>query len=349
MHLKDDYLTKNKSKVLKFIGVLLMINLHLFAFPERIKPYTYKSLFLLKEIPIEYFLAKGSGIAAQIFLFMSGYGMYIQGKMDYKSMLIRIKNIYLEYWLIFIVFIPLGYYLKVYKFEEKEFFLNFFALKTTYNGEWWFLKVYILQILMYPILVYCIDKKSKLMLGIGVLLTFLGMILNKLCQLKGIENIGLSVITNTLICYYPFICGIYVAKNKIFTKFSKLKINNKICLFLVIGLIIIIQNIKYINYIANLFLVPLFIYLLGGLNVEKSKLFLKLSKYTTGIWLVHSFFCYYYFKEIIFMPKYSILIFIWNIVLSIMVVEIINRIKKYLQFIKLNTPIILIKKCYQQK
>ncbi|WP_330112130.1 hypothetical protein VSU16_12370 (plasmid) [Cetobacterium somerae] len=94
----------------------------------------------------------------------------------------------------------------------------------------------------------------------------------------------------------------------------------------------IIQNIKYINYIANLFLVPLFIYLLGSLNIEKSKVLLKLSEYTTGVWLIHSFFCYYYFKEITFMPKYSILIFIWITVLSIIVVEIINRIKKYLLF-----------------
>ncbi|WP_330112131.1 acyltransferase family protein (plasmid) [Cetobacterium somerae] len=223
MYLKDNYLTKDKNKALKFIAILLMINLHLFAFPERIKPYTYKSLFFFKDTSIEYFLAKGSSIVVQIFLFLSGYGMYIQEKRDYKNILIRIKNIYLEYWLIFIIFVPLGYYLKIYKFEEKEFFLNFFALKSTYNGEWWFLKVYILQILIYPILVYYIDKKSKLVLMIAILLTFLGMVLNKYCLLKEIDSIVLNLIANTLICCYPFICGIYVAKNRIFTRFSQIK------------------------------------------------------------------------------------------------------------------------------
>lgn len=55
MYLKDNYLTRDKSKIIKFIAVLLMINLHLFSFRERIKPYDSKNLFLLKDTPIEYF------------------------------------------------------------------------------------------------------------------------------------------------------------------------------------------------------------------------------------------------------------------------------------------------------
>lgn len=86
-------------------------------------------------------------------------------------------------------------------------------------------------------LVYYIDQKSKLVLGIAILLTFLGMVLNKYCLLKEINSIGLNLIANTLICCYPFICGIYVAKNRIFARlsnFSKIKINNKACFLLLL-------------------------------------------------------------------------------------------------------------------
>jgi hypothetical protein len=41
------------------------------------------------------------------------------------------------------------------------------------------------------------------------------------------------------------------------------------------------------------------------------------GKYSTYIWLTHTFFGYYYFQKITFAPRYSWLIFLWCMALSI--------------------------------
>ena len=88
-----------------------------------------------------------------------------------------------------------------------------------------------------------------------------------------------------------------------------------------------IEKFNYIRHAFNFLLVPLFICLLSMFKLEKSKFILMISKYTTGIWLIHSFFCYYYFKQLAFFPKYSVLILIWIIFLSTICTSVINYIK----------------------
>jgi hypothetical protein len=41
------------------------------------------------------------------------------------------------------------------------------------------------------------------------------------------------------------------------------------------------------------------------------------GKYSTYIWLTHTFFGYYLFQKLTFFPKYSPLIFLWCMILSI--------------------------------
>ena len=41
----DKQITKDKSKGIKFIAVLIMVILHVFGFPDRIAPYSYISIF----------------------------------------------------------------------------------------------------------------------------------------------------------------------------------------------------------------------------------------------------------------------------------------------------------------
>ena len=61
-----------------------------------------------------------------------------------------------------------------------------------------------------------------------------------------------------------------------------------------------------------------------------------ISKHSTNMWLTHMFFYMIYFKELVFAPKYPILIFIWLIVLCIAKSNIINIIHNpIIKFIEL--------------
>ena len=43
-----------------------------------------------------------------------------------------------------------------------------------------------------------------------------------------------------------------------------------------------------------------------------------LGKYSTFIWLSHTFWIYYYFQPVVLLPRYSILIYLWSVLLSLL-------------------------------
>ena len=48
------------------------------------------------------------------------------------------------------------------------------------------------------------------------------------------------------------------------------------------------------------------------------------AKHSTNIWLTHTFWCYYFGQQIVLLPKYSILIYLWLLILSLLSSYIIN-------------------------
>ena len=62
---------------------------------------------------------------------------------------------------------------------------------------------------------------------------------------------------------------------------------------------------------------------------NRVELFLSyISTHSTNIWLTHMFFYMIFFSDLVYAPKYSILIFIWLMVLCIATSYIINTIYK---------------------
>ena len=258
--------------------------------------------------------------------------MYLLGEQTYKQIFKRIKNLYFEYWGVFFIFVPLGYYLGKYKFNIKEFLYNLMGLISSYNAEWWFLRAYIAYMIVYPLSRKLVKKYPNISLIGAMLITGSGMILGKLIRMNLIpNNLFFSILASILEYYYPFICGMVVVEKGYFDKLKSFleskNINFKFLFIVVVIFICWIEKFHYIRHAFNFLLVPLFICLLSMFKLEKSKFILMMSKYTTGIWLLHSFFCYYYFKKLAFFPKYSILILIWIIFLSTICTIVINYIK----------------------
>lgn len=58
--------------------------------------------------------------------------------------------------------------------------------------------------------------------------------------------------------------------------------------------------------------VPFFVYLVVRVieAIRLSQLLAYIGKYSFPMWLLHSFFCYYYFQSFIYSPRWSPLIFI---------------------------------------
>ena len=107
----DTIITREKSLYLKCFAILLMLIHHLFTFSDRLPEGGYISLFSLQGLTVEQFLGGFGKVCVCIFLFLSGYGLYIsyyQKEITVNSVVQRIFKFYLQFWVVFIIFIPLG-------------------------------------------------------------------------------------------------------------------------------------------------------------------------------------------------------------------------------------------------
>lgn len=322
--MKDNSISKQKNLILKSVAVILMVILHTFGFPARISSEEYISLGMINETPVELLIANFGSICVGIFLFLSGYGMYqtYSNNVSYKGIFNRILKLYLNLWTVFILFLPIAFFNGTYNFNLIEFLLNLFALKSNYNAEWWFVRLYIMLLLMYPILLELLGKyNNKKLIAFSFLINIIGFILTKLSYVLGINNLGLELFSILLGGQFLFVLGIVIAKNGYFDKLGN-KFNLKqsfyvIYLIVFIPIMAIIIEIPILGEILKLVLIPVFIFLITN-SINRSKILEWLGKHSTNIWLTHSFFCYYLFQKLTFAPRYSILIFIWIMMLSIL-------------------------------
>lgn len=186
---KEDYSS------LKVIALIMMVLLHTFAFKDRLNGHNYISFFpKVNGKEIEYYIAQSSRICVGIFVLLTGYSLSLK---KYK-ILEKYKKFYFNYLIIFFIFIPIGYYQKFYTFEIKEFILNILGIKPTYNGEWWYIREYLLLLLTYPIL----KKQNKNFIYLCFILSIAGLGISK--YLKHI-NIIIYILAQYLTYLYLFV------------------------------------------------------------------------------------------------------------------------------------------------
>jgi len=351
----DDYkFTKSHTEIAKGIAILLMICFHLFGFPNRILNVDYISIVPLTQGHYEYLLGRFGYICVPIFLFLSGYGLYLsymkKNKFTFLDALTKGKSFLLNYWMVFILFVPIGliwfHNSNRYSWNFYVFISNFFALNSSYNSEWWFARLYIELVLLFPIIKHFLSKNNIYIVSTSLLLCILqskfDMLFKIQPQLLFIKkSIFYNDIVNILLWQIVFVMGCLIAKHNLFKvtnmylKQYKLE-KNVLQIFFV--LIIIIAGIKIPNlinisptYVAIL-ITPIFVLLSTNvINVSIIKyIFIVLGKHSGNMWLTHTFFAYYYFQKIVFYPEFSVIIVIWVCLLSITSSIIIKAISSRL-------------------
>lgn len=85
---------------------------------------------------------------------------------------------------------------------------------------------------------------------------------------------------------------------------------------LIFSVSIIILFIFPIKTLIYSIVTPVIVFSLSKI-IKRSNILIILGGNSNNIWLTHTFFCYYYFSKLTFAPKYSVLIIIWNVLLSL--------------------------------
>lgn len=322
-------MTKHETNIMKGVAIMLMLFLHLF----NQTPYEslYEDIFYLGDTSFVYLLSRACNPVA-FFLMLGGYGMYYVYQKGDKNKYIRILKLYTHYWVILSIFLIIGYFI----FDKQigsfgTLISNITGFKTTYNAEIWFLLPYVLLSVSSSWLFSFTDRfKTKYVLGIQLFIY--------LCTSFLISKYGESFIYKNNWIYvpllyfhlmFPFYLGAMSVKHQIFQKISandftkKIKPFGFLILILLIALRVILKTGALHTFYAYAFIIIF-------LNSKRLSFFDKvlsfLGKHSMNMWMIHSWFCYYLFKDFIYGFKYPILIYIILLAISLCCSILINFI-----------------------
>ncbi|WP_416261073.1 acyltransferase family protein [Gibbsiella quercinecans] len=326
-------ISKGKSNYLKGIAIILMLAHHLFSFPERISPevsINYIGILPGTDMYIETYLGLFGRICVAMFLFLSGYGFSLRREVSAKYIFGKLKNLYISYWLVIFIFVPIGiifYPGPTFSTSITTFIENLIGIKSTYNGEWWFFRLYVLYLLSLPLLIklnnYTLLLVMLLAAGIGKVLTS--------------HDLVPLFISDYFVWLLPFGLGMVFGRANDFPKnaliakvLNKIETTPAIWLFLLTAItFILLKNLGLI--LAT----PLFISALmkssEKINATLYGVVDALGRHSMYMWLTHSFYCYHFAQKAIFYPMYTPLILMLLIAVSYLTSVVLAHIERMIK------------------
>lgn len=316
--------SRQDTKALKGVAILLMLMHHLLAFPDRLPTkYQYAvSAAALKQLTTVGSFGK---ICVYIFMFLGGLGLAKQIQAHRFHLHKKIWGLYRVYWRVFLIFVPLGFlffskqprYSKAFmwnrfaRFSFGKFLQNLTGYASSYNGEWWFVRVFVAAIFLGTIYYYLTEKINNVYLETGLVLftsVFTVKFLPALIKLSPFSSLASSYLwmqlfmPNAFICSYLF--GIVFGKYDVFANLRRLFSSYNAFWRAMVGLLLIacafyFQENVFVN-VSEMMLVitPVFMtgcLLLLDLSAKASKVLRYFGRMSTNLWLIHTFFCYYFY------------------------------------------------------
>lgn len=325
-------LSKEDSKILKGYSILIMIWLHTFLYKNDVD--SLYNLIFIGQTPLVTIIHNFCGICVFLYLFLGGYGLYITYTNKKLQSFRRIFFLYLNYWIVFALMIPIGCIIRpeLYPGNLSKFILNLIAWDYSYNSSWWFLFPYILIMFTSGLLFKLLNKIRGWRL---FTLTFFIYLITS----YSISRYGDKYFFNNLLLYIPllyfhllnaFLTGAIFAKYNIFdymnNQIRKIPHSNYVCIISIIGLILFKGYIT--TSIINIFVVCLLFILIHNLAhpIWLENVLYKLGEGSTNMWLVHVFICYYFMHDFTYSLKYPILVYFFVVVSSFIIHLIIKPI-----------------------
>ncbi len=329
-----------KSNQLKSIAILMMLCLHLFNRPFQ---GVFVPVLFIGNQPLSYYISLFCDACVPIFAFVSGYGLFYkfkEAKTEYwKGNKTRIRNLYINYWIILFLFVLLlGSVLgKVdYIGDISTFFMNFTALNTSYNGAWWFMTIYLLFVITSSFWFQLLLKWNPIFYLILLLVLYILGFYFRIYSGSMSTSIfikWLHVQSALYFCtLFQFMLGAFTLHYRWHSKISivvqMLPFKNYLLVLAIVALVILH------GLVPNFFIAPFIglVFILIYCQMDISSFFQKIidffTPHATNIWLIHMFFYLIYFPNLIYSPKYPVLIFFWLVLWCLAASYLVNSIQR---------------------
>ncbi len=321
--------TREDTQAMKGIAIILMFVHHLFCFPERLaEGVSYTPMFWVGPVTAEVYLGNFGRICPFMFAFLGGLGTYIgcsrfQGKELDSRIWKRIKGLYISFWQVFAIFIPLCLLLKVdgITSDLNSLILNISGVNPFFNGEWWFFTPYVLLMAAFPPLLavsrkmtsFCSELMAIFVVYVGIAVMFPAMagyawadalmkspmfqLFLKMLRLLPTFWLGCLFAKHDIlgqvkdVCSGSLLAALAGAMGALMILYMRNRLAEKYD-FLFAVLLILVMTLIFSNRI--------------GRWIQKG--LVMIGKESTVCWLVHSFYCYHLCQKFVFAPKYSLLI-----------------------------------------
>ncbi len=323
--------TRKETNAAKGVAICLMFSNHLYAFPDRLI-HGNSYIPLIPWVNAEPYLERFGHICVAMFLFLSGYGFFLGYARSQASSirycLQKLQDFYVTYWLYFLIFVPIGMLLfkDIRMFHSHEiryspgivnFLENFLGWSSSYNSEWWFVRMFVILLaFLCPIYLKLINQHlyAFCFLSLGLFATAL------FFKVDHTGSLGF------LFWQMSFSIGLIFARLKLFSHPVIQYLDRVNVLWLFAGVSVSMALELRIGARIDFLLAPFFIFIVVRLVevCNLSPLFIHLGVNSFPLWLIHSFFCYYYFQDIIFFPKYSPLVFVNLMVVSLLAIKAVE-------------------------
>ena len=323
--------TRDDTKAVKGVAVLLMLLHHLAAFPERY-PVDFAGFTSLIPGFVEngYLndLAMDALVCVPLFFFLGGYGLYKRVQAGTFRLLEAVIGLYKRYWKVFFVFVPIAFlcfarpaallrpFCSRYLISSpKQFFIdlagNFVGYKSSFNGEWWFFGYYLCALPLGCLFCRLTERRRGfladlfLVFGIDILTQGVFPGLARTTALSGLNSSLYFSRFCLLNKYVPaFFSGIVFARYDVLVLLKRRIRAMRLPAWLtsLAGTAVVLVCRQYVfsdMASADVVLVPLLAAFLSALLDCLAPLrlgFSFLGRHSANMWLVHTFFCYYFLE-----------------------------------------------------
>lgn len=356
--------TKEHTMQMKGIAIIILLFHHCFLNTQRWATVPYEKLAMTKGwgyYPISFapfsshtiqYLASFSKICVAMFVFMTGYGMWVSYESQKKKTTMsnyikkRMVTLMTGFLIIFVVTeilaIPTGRFIEVYGHDFRSVVymiidaLGLAKLLGTplFCLTWWYMSLAIVLIMIFPF-VHSIMEKYQWVVVVA------SIIVPRAC--------GFGQSTDLFRYLLAYTLGMYFAQHdllaRIKEKFMEQNVAGKLLSLIVslIGLAVIIkcrQNAwigwKYLDFwdgFAAMYVIVLsYIYILNGKWIVKGLGFL--GKHSMNIFLIHSFYRDVFFHEFTYSFYYAWLDYIVLMAISLVTSIVLEWFKKLIRYEK---------------
>lgn len=346
---KNSAFTAADTNVIKGLALMALLFHHLFYSKSRIGMYTSLLGLSANGTPQLMALAAACKFCVAMFLILSGYGLnaaYNQRNNQTGNALDGLHNLVqttfhsllklmTSYWLIFVIFVPFGFLLgrsplNIY-FGIKDFLIDFLGLANLFgtpsmNDTWWFMSTIILCYLLFPVLKTLTNYVPSCLL---------------------LSATGLAYLHwDTGICRwtFPFVLGMYLSQIDIFeiientlSRKNFWRYEFTLCAVALFCMVFWHRLNRADGYLLETPLAlcailagyMVFISLIGG-GQKLTHILELLGRYSGDIFMFHTFIYTYYFKELTYVFRYPLLIWLFLLVACMLIAWGLSWLKAHI-------------------